>query len=80
MRPIYYRIIRVITDREKIAGQFVISGSQNLLLKAGIAQSLAGRVAIFNLLPFSLVEIQNTPFARPTYEDYILRSYLKMVS
>lgn len=75
MRPIYYRIIRVITDREKIAGQFVISGSQNLLLKAGIAQSLAGRVAIFNLLPFSLVEIQNTPFARPIYEDYILTGF-----
>lgn len=49
--------IQVISDREKIAGQFVISGSQNLLLMGSIAQSLAGRVAIFNLLPFSLAEI-----------------------
>ena len=67
--------IQVITDREKIAGQFVISGSQNLLLMGGIAQSLAGRVAIFNLLPFSLEEIRQTDFALPTYEEYILKGF-----
>lgn len=67
--------IQVITDREKIAGQYVISGSQNLLLMDSIAQSLAGRVAVFNLLPFSLEEIQQTHFALPTYEDYILKGF-----
>ena len=64
--------IQVIADREKIAGQFIISGSQNLLLMQSISQSLAGRVAIFNLLPFSLEEINDTHFALPTYEEYIL--------
>jgi predicted AAA+ superfamily ATPase len=67
--------IQVITDREKIAGQFIISGSQNLLLMGNIAQSLAGRVAIFNLLPFSLEEICQTHFALPTYEAYILKGF-----
>ena len=67
--------IQVITDREKIAGQFIISGSQNLLLMQSMAQSLAGRVAIFNLLPFSLEEIRQTDFALPTYEDYILKGF-----
>ena len=67
--------IQVITDREKIAGHFVISGSQNLLLMDSIAQSLAGRVAIFNLLPFSLEEIRQTDFALPTYEDYIFKGF-----
>ena len=67
--------IQVITDKEKIAGQFIISGSQNLLLMQSIAQSLAGRVAIFNLLPFSLEEIRHTHFALPTYEDYILKGF-----
>ena len=67
--------IQVITDKEKIAGQFIISGSQNLLLMQSIAQSLAGRVAIFNLLPFSLEEIRQTHFALPTYEDYILKGF-----
>ncbi|MEO8852446.1 MAG: ATP-binding protein [Ginsengibacter sp.] len=67
--------IQVITDREKIAGQFIISGSQNLLLMESITQSLAGRVAIFNLLPFSLEEIKNTNFALTNYEDYILKGF-----
>lgn len=67
--------IQVITDRDKIPGQFVISGSQNLLLMESIAQSLAGRVAIFNLLPFSPEEIRDTPFAQLTYEDYLFRGF-----
>ena len=67
--------IQVIVDRDKVAGQFVISGSQNLLLMQSISQSLAGRVAIFNLLPFSLQEIQNTEFALPNYENYILKGF-----
>lgn len=67
--------IQVITDRDKIAGQFVISGSQNLLLMQNIAQSLAGRVAIFNLLPFSLEEIHKSQFALPAYEDYIFKGF-----
>lgn len=67
--------LQVITDRDKIAGQFIISGSQNLLLMEGISQSLAGRVAIFNLLPFSLEEIQSTQYSLNTYEDYILQGF-----
>lgn len=67
--------IQVISDREKRAGQFIISGSQNLMLMESITQSLAGRVAIFNLLPFSLEEIKDTVFALPTYEDYILKGF-----
>ncbi len=67
--------IQVITDNKKLPGQFIISGSQNLMLMESIAQSLAGRVAIFNLLPFSLEEIQNTGFALSTYEDYILKGF-----
>jgi len=67
--------LQVKTDREKIPGQFIISGSQNLLLMEGISQSLAGRVAIFNLLPFSLEEIHTTDDALKTYEDYILKGF-----
>lgn len=67
--------IQMITDREKIPGRFIISGSQNLMLMESITQSLAGRVAIFNLLPFSLEEIHHTKFALPTYEDYIFKGF-----
>lgn len=67
--------IQVSVDEAQIAGQFIISGSQNLLLMESVSQSLAGRVAIFNLLPFSLEEIQDTSFALPDYEDYVLKGF-----
>ena len=40
-----------------------------------VAQSLAGRVAIFNLLPFSLEELQGTRFALEDYEQYLLQGF-----
>jgi predicted AAA+ superfamily ATPase len=67
--------IQVIVDREKIAGQFILSGSQNLLLMESVSQSLAGRVAIFNLLPFSLEELRKTSLALENYEDYLLKGF-----
>jgi len=67
--------IQVTVDQANIPGQFIISGSQNLLLMESVAQSLAGRVAIFNLLPFSLEEIQPTNIALLNYEGYILKGF-----
>ncbi len=67
--------IQVIVDREKKAGQYIISSSQNLLLMESVSQSLAGRIAIFNLLPLSLEEIQGTSYALPDYEDYLLKGF-----
>ena len=71
--------IQVITDREKIPGQFIVSGSQNLLLMESVSQSLAGRVAIFNLLPLSLEEVfgsaQTDRVVQLSYEDFILKGF-----
>lgn len=67
--------IQVVVDKEKRTGQFVISGSQNLQLMESVSQSLAGRVAIFNLLPFSLEELSQTKFAQDKYEKYILKGF-----
>lgn len=36
----------------------ILSGSQNFLLADNVAQSLAGRVAIFKLLPLSHLELR----------------------
>lgn len=67
--------IQAIVDEARIPGQFILSGSQNLLLLESVSQSLAGRVAIFSLLPFSLEEIQDTPFGLPEYEHYLLKGF-----
>lgn len=50
--------IQVIVDEKKINGQFILTGSQNFLLLDKVSQSLAGRVAIFNLLPLALSELE----------------------
>lgn len=44
-------------DERKIPAQFVITGSQNFKISQTVSQSLAGRVALFELLPFSYREI-----------------------
>jgi predicted AAA+ superfamily ATPase len=42
---------------EKRSGPFILTGSQNFLLSAKISQSLAGRTAVMELLPFSIAEL-----------------------
>lgn len=73
--PHLFSYIQVISDREKIPGQFILSGSQNFQLMESISQSLAGRVSIFNLLPFSLEEIKGSSFEMETYEQYIIKGF-----
>jgi len=46
-----------VVDAKKRPGFFVLTGSQNFLLNEKITQSLAGRIAIFTLLPFSISEL-----------------------
>lgn len=49
-------------------GQFLLSGSQNLLLMQQVSESLAGRAAILRLLPLSLREATGRPGAAPIWE------------
>ncbi len=50
--------IQTISDASKKLGYFILTGSQNFLMNQAISQSLAGRVAITTLLPFSLAELK----------------------
>jgi predicted AAA+ superfamily ATPase len=49
--------IQGIVDDYNIPGMFILSGSQQFNLLSGITQSLAGRTAIYKLLPFSISEL-----------------------
>jgi predicted AAA+ superfamily ATPase len=49
--------VQTIVDASNQPGQFIISGSHQLLLMESISQSLAGRTAILKLLPLSFEEI-----------------------
>lgn len=50
------------THRER-AGQYILTGSQNLLLSEKITESLAGRAAMLRLLPLSFREAEGHPRA-----------------
>ncbi|HEY4491738.1 MAG TPA: ATP-binding protein, partial [Acidobacteriota bacterium] len=48
---------RIDADRDK-PGQYILSGSQNLLLVERVGETLAGRAAVLRLLPLSLKELR----------------------
>ena len=63
--PDLFSYIQVQADERDTAGQFILSGSQNFLLMRHVTQSLAGRVYIGHLLPFSLAELHGLPPREP---------------
>ena len=55
--PELFSYLQGVVDRNRDAGQFVLTGSQHFGLVQRITQSLAGRVGFVNLLPFSAPEL-----------------------
>ena len=51
---------RIDNERQRV-GQYILTGSQNLLLLEKASESLAGRVAVLRLLPMSNREIEGRP-------------------
>lgn len=63
--------IQGIVDRSGQAGQFILTGSHQFSLTDMVSQSLAGRTALVNLLPFSLEELGE----KSSYENLIYRGF-----
>lgn len=57
--PQLFSAIKLQVDREKINGQFWLTGSQKFRLMRGITETLAGRVAIVDLLGLSQAELED---------------------
>lgn len=70
--PTLFSYLQVVTDERNINGEYIITGSQNFLMMEQITQSLAGRVALFTLLPLSYKELQSTSFLPESWENYAL--------
>jgi predicted AAA+ superfamily ATPase len=71
--PELFSYLQSIVDRDRAMGAWVLTGSQQLGLRSQISQSLAGRVGLLELLPFTLGELQaaKRPFA--SMEDLLWR-------
>ncbi len=64
--PELFPYIKIIADRDHNPGAFWMTGSQIFKLMRGVQESLAGRVALLSMLPFSqneILGIESEPFS-----------------
>lgn len=73
--PELFSYLQVYTDARQRMGEYILTGSQNFLLMGKITQSLAGRVAIFKLLPFAVEELQGTEYLSNDWESQLIQGF-----
>jgi uncharacterized protein len=56
--------IQVASDANRKNGRFILTGSQQLEIMSNVSQSLAGRVGLLKLLPFSLEELSDETLSK----------------
>jgi len=56
--PSILSYLQLEVDEDQRPGRFILTGSQNILLNQQLSQTLAGRVALLTLLPFSIEELR----------------------
>lgn len=71
--PSLLSYIQTIVDEEKREGMYILTGSNNLMLLESVSQSLAGRVALLNLLPFSAEELAKERRLPSSLEENLFR-------
>ena len=64
--PQLFPYLKHYTDRRNRAGEYILTGSQHFLLMEKIAQSLAGRIGLLQLLPLSLSELHRAGIRPPS--------------
>ncbi len=65
--------IQTLVDRTGQMGQYVLSGSQQFSLPAGVTQSLAGRASLIELHPLRLKEIADGSSKKPSLNQLLLQ-------
>ena len=63
--------IQLEIDAKHRPGYFVLTGSQNFLMNQAIAQTLAGRIAIAQLLPLSMAELAGHKLLSPKVDELL---------
>ena len=71
--PDLFSYLQGVVDKRKRMGEFIVTGSQQFGLMSNIAQSLAGRVGLLQLLPFSLAELKAGNLLPATLDEAMLQ-------
>jgi predicted AAA+ superfamily ATPase len=73
--PQLLNAVQILADTQNRNGAFILTGSHQPELHAGISQSLAGRTGILKLLPFSMEELTRAGIDL-SRDEYILNGFL----
>jgi len=73
--PELFSYIQSRVDASGQMGQFILSGSQNFHLLKSITQTLAGRVALFKLLPLDFSELKAQSLLDASYTRTLFRGF-----
>ncbi|MEM7659432.1 MAG: ATP-binding protein [Bacteroidota bacterium] len=73
--PVLFPYLQTLVDESRQMGQFILSGSQNFHLLSNITQSLAGRVALFKLLPFDAAELQLNHLPITDWRSWLVKGF-----
>jgi predicted AAA+ superfamily ATPase len=73
--PELFSYIQERVDGSGMMGQFILSGSQNFHLMSSITQTLAGRVALFKLLPFDFTELKAADLLAAQYTQASVKGF-----
>ena len=57
--PELFLAIKQSVDENRIPGRYLLTGSSNMLMLPSLADSLAGRIEVINLLPLTTCEIES---------------------
>lgn len=71
--PALFSYIQTQVDRDASAGRYVLSGSQQFSLLAGVTQSLAGRAALIELPPLRLKELADAGRVPESLDSLLLQ-------
>jgi predicted AAA+ superfamily ATPase len=67
--PWLFTTIKLVIDRDRVPGRFILTGSANVLLLPKLGDSLAGRMEILRLHPLAQCELAGRP---PAFLDALL--------
>ncbi|MEM0992050.1 MAG: ATP-binding protein [Bacteroidota bacterium] len=73
--PTLFSYLQTTVDEDRTAGRYILSGSQNFLLRKNITQSLAGRVGITRLFPLDIQELMRAKIKPESYETSIFKGF-----
>ncbi|QWD80030.1 ATP-binding protein [Polynucleobacter sp. MWH-Spelu-300-X4] len=71
--PDLFSYLQGMVDQDRRPGRFVVTGSQQFSLLAGISQSLAGRIGMSRLLPLQWPEIKSLFKEGVNLDEHLLR-------